>query len=339
MKRMRLLIVVAIGALGAAAAGAYWHWGPEEAGAAGPVTVHGNVEMRQAELAFEVSGRLASLRVTEGDRVTAGQTLAALERRRYRRALAEAEARVAAQRQQVLELTRGTRPQAIRRARAAVAAARAERDNARSQLERLRGLESEQYVSPQRLDDAETTLKAAQARLRGAREELALAEAGPRSERIGAARARLEALEAARDRKREDLADTTLEAPVAGVVRNRLMEPGEVTSPGSPVLTLARRDRIWIRAFLPEPQLSRVQPGSAAVIRSNAFPGRTLPARVGHISPTAEFTPKTVQTTEVRPDLVYRIRINACEPFEALRLGMPVTVEIRPGAPSGPACP
>lgn len=332
-----LLPALALLLAGAAAAG-YWYWAGDGGGAGGPVTLYGNVEIREAELAFEVAGRLAGIRVEEGDRVARGDLLATLESRRYARAVAEAEARKAAQRQQVLELTRGTRPQEIRQARAEVEAAAAERDQARSRLRRLRGLADRQYVSPQRIDDAETGLRAASARLRSVREALALAEEGPREERIAAARAQLEALEANLARQREDLADTRLQAPATGIVRNRLMEPGEMASPQAPVLTLALRDRVWVRAFLPEPQLGRVAPGMAAVIRTDSHPGRTFSARVGHISPTAEFTPKTVQTTEVRPDLVYRIRITACQPFDALRLGMPVTVEIRPDAGS-PACP
>jgi HlyD family secretion protein len=340
MPRRPLRALVPLLLLGLAAGGGYWWWTTGTQATGGPVTVHGNVEIREAELAFEVNGRLADVTVTEGDRVTAGQALATLHKDRFRQAVREAEARVAAQRQQVLELTRGTRPEAIRQAQAEVSAAEAERDHARSQLERLRGLAESQYVSPQRIDDAESELQGALARLSAAREALALAREGPRRERIAAARARLEALEAAHARRRQDLTDTVLHAPAAGVVRNRLLEPGEMASPRSPVLTLALRERLWVRAFLPEPQLARVAPGMAAVIRTDAFPDRTFAARVGHISPTAEFTPKTVQTTEVRPDLVYRIRINACRPYQALRLGMPVTVEIRPAASQGgKACP
>ncbi|MEF8794754.1 efflux RND transporter periplasmic adaptor subunit [Thiohalorhabdus sp.] len=304
-----------------------------------PVTLYGNVEIREAELAFEVSGRLATIRVAEGDRVAQGELLAEIDDRRLGLAVAEAGARIAAQRQRVQELERGSRPQEIRRARAELEAARAEHDNARSDLKRLRGLAENQQVSRQRIDDAETALESARARVRKARESLELAEKGPREDRIATAKAKLEAQEAALANHREDLADTELHAPAPGIVRNRLMEPGEMASPQVPALTLALRDRVWVRAFLPEPRLGRVAPGRAAVIRTDTFPDRSFPARVGHISPTAEFTPKTVQTTEVRPDLVSRVRINACEPFDALRLGMPVTVKIQPNDLADAACP
>jgi len=337
-RSLRILLAVVVVA-GAFAGGYYAFWMPGGSGGDSPVTLYGNVEIREAELAFEVNGRLADIRVSEGDRVAQGKLLARVEDRQFHQAVAEAEARAAARRQRLKELTSGSRPQEIRRTRAELEAARAERDNARSHLERLRGLAENQQVSRQRIDDAETALEAAEAGVRAARESLELAEEGPREEQIAAARARLEAQEAALANRREDLADTELHAPAPGIVRNRLMEPGEIASPQSPVLTLALRDEVWVRAFLPEPQLGRVAPGMPAVIRTDTFPGRAFPARVGHISPTAEFTPKTVQTTEVRPDLVYRVRINACEPFDELRLGMPVTVEIQPNRPADAACP
>ena len=322
-----LLLVLAVG--GVLAGALYWYAQRPGGAAAKSVTVYGNIEIREAALAFPLSGRLARVTVEEGDRVARGDLLAVLDQERLRRQVAEAEARVEAQRLRALKLQRGTRPQEIRRAEAEVEAAQAEAENARRRLNRLQGLADQQYVPPQSLDDAEADVRASRARLNSTREALDLAREGPRREDVAAARAQLEAFEAARDRSREDLADTELRAPVAGVIRERLMEPGEVATPQTPVLSLAQRDRIWVRAFLPEPQLGRVAPGMAATIRTDTYPDRTFPARVGHISPTAEFTPKTVQTTEVRPDLVYRVRINACEPYDALRLGMPVTVTIR----------
>ncbi len=322
-----LLPILVLG--GVLAAGLYWYGQRTGAALGRSLTLYGNVEVREAALAFPISGRLARIPAEEGDRVATGDLLAVLEQERFRQRVAEAEGQVAAQRERFLKLQRGTRPQEIRRAEANVQAAGAEAENARRRLNRLQGLADKQFVPPQSLDDAAADVRATRARLNAAREALDLAREGPRPEDIAAARAHLEALEAALARHRQDLTDTELRAPVAGVVRERLMEPGEVAGPQSPVLSLAQRDRVWVRAFLPEPQLGRVAPGMAATIRTDSHPDREFAARVGHISPTAEFTPKTVQTTEVRPDLVYRVRINACEPYDALRLGMPVTVTIR----------
>ena len=337
-RALRILLPV-LALLAAGGSAVYWYGEHANDGSDGTIRLYGNVEIREAELAFPISGRLAEIRVEEGDRVAAGQCLARLEPERFRQAVAEARGRVKAQAAVVARLEAGSRPQEIRKARADVAAAEAERDNAERRLRRLRGLSEQQFVPEQQLDDAEAARRTARARLAAAREALNLAREGPRREDITAARARLEAAESELARREEDLADTRLKASATGVVRNRLMEPGEMASPRTPVLTLARRDRLWVRAFLPEPRLGEVRPGMAATIHTDG--GRAFPARVGHISPTAEFTPKTVQTTEVRPDLVYRIRIRACEPDPALRLGMPVTVTLAPGKAaegSGP-CP
>jgi len=96
--------------------------------------------------------------------------------------------------------------------------------------------------------------------------------------------------------------------------------------PQTPVLTLAFTDPVWVRAYLPESILGRVKPGIVATIHSDSYPDKTYTGWVGYISPTAEFTPKTVQTPELRTRLVYSIRVFACNPEDELRLGMPVTV-------------
>ncbi|MFA9460200.1 efflux RND transporter periplasmic adaptor subunit [Thiohalorhabdus methylotrophus] len=316
--------------LGAAGGGLYWYLQTPESGQNGPITLYGDVDIREAELAFPLSARIARVPVEEGDRVKAGDLLAVLDRERLRQAAAEARGRMEAAKAELEALEAGSRPAEIRRARAETEAAEATANLARQALERLRNLADERFVPQQRLDDAEAELAASRARLRAARQSLALLEEGPRKEDIRAARARSRATEAEYRRRRKELADARLQAPAAGIIRNRLMEPGEVATPQTPVLTLARRDRIWVRAFLPEPQLGRVRPGMAAEIHTDTYPDRSFPARVGHISPTAEFTPKTVETTEIRPELVYRTRINACKPYPELRLGMPVTVVIRP---------
>ncbi len=101
-----------------------------------------------------------------------------------------------------------------------------------------------------------------------------------------------------------------------------------MASPSQPVLTLDLTSPVYARAYLPEKQLGRIRPGMRAYVESDAFPGERFPAWVGFISPTAEFTPKTVETTEVRTELVYRMHVYACNADDRLRLGAPVTVVI-----------
>jgi HlyD family secretion protein len=145
------------------------------------------------------------------------------------------------------------------------------------------------------------------------------------------ARVALANAEAARAKLAETdqaLKDTRLYAPQAGVIRERIVEPGDFVNQQNPVLTLALTNPVWVRTYLPETRLGQVKPGMRAEIRTDSFPDRVYEGWVGYISPTAEFTPKNVETPELRTRLVYQLRIYACNPDNELRLGMPATVTI-----------
>ncbi len=327
MQAKRLIVGAAL--LAAAAGAAAWWWlqrGGTDAGDS--VVLHGNVDIRQVELAFNASGRLARVLVQEGDRVEAGQLLAEIDTEQLRHAVAEAQARVAAQRQVVAELEAGSRPEEIRKAEADVAAARADVANATRSHERLKSLAEKNFVSQQQADDARFALDAAQARLKAVGETLRLLVVGPREEDKAAARATLSALEASLALARRRLEEGSLHAPSAGVVENRILEPGDMASPQKPVLTLALTDPLWVRAYLSEPDLGKVRVGSLAWVSSDSYPDKRYAAWVGFISPTAEFTPKSVETQEVRTSLVYQARVFVCAAGGELRLGMPATVRI-----------
>ncbi len=115
-----------------------------------------------------------------------------------------------------------------------------------------------------------------------------------------------------------------------------------MASPQRPVYTLALTDPIWVRAYVQGPDLGKLKPGMAAEASTDSYPGKHYRAWIGYISPTAEFTPKSVETTEVRSNLVYQVRIFVCNPQDELRLGMPATVTIplgQPPAPDASRCP
>lgn len=124
----------------------------------------------------------------------------------------------------------------------------------------------------------------------------------------------------------EALKDAELYAPADGVVRERVLEPGDMASPLTPVFTLALTDPVWVRAYLPQTALGKVKPGMRAAITTDSFPDKRYVGWIGNVSPTAEFTPKNVETPELRTRLVYRTRVFACNPEGELRLGMPATV-------------
>jgi HlyD family secretion protein len=292
------------------------------------LVLYGNIDIRQVELAFNGSQRIADLLVEEGDRVEKGQLLGVLETERLEAAVARARARAESQAQVVARLEAGTRQAEIRRLRANARAAEVEAANARRTYARLQPLAAQNLESRQSTDDARSAAEAAAARLRGAQEELALAIEGPRQEDIAAARSTLDAYEAELALAQRDLADAHLYAPEAGVIRNRIMEPGDMAFPQRPVYTVALTEPLWVRAYVAEPDLGKIRLGMRAEVRTDSFPGKVYKAWVGFISPTAEFTPKAVETTEVRTSLVYQVRVFVCDPEGELRLGMPATVTI-----------
>jgi len=133
------------------------------------------------------------------------------------------------------------------------------------------------------------------------------------------------------DRK---LADCELVSPCDAVVRSRLLEPGEMVSPQRPVFNLAITDPKWIRAYVSESDLGEVHEGMKATISTDSFPSRTIAGWVGFISSVAEFTPKSVETKDLRSSLVYEIRVFVQDPQDELRLGMPATVSMELNPPA-----
>lgn len=290
--------------------------------------LYGNVDIRQVELAFNGSERIADIRVEEGQSVKKGDLLAVLETERLESAVARAEAQMAAQQDVVAKLEAGTRIEEIRRARAQVAVAKTRASDAQRTWQRLEPLAQKSLASRERADEARARAESAAAQLEASRQELELALAGPRKEDIAAARSRLRALEAELALAKRNLADADLVAPSHGVIRNRILQPGDMAFPQRPVLTLALTDPVWVRTYIPAPQLGKIFPGMEAHIRTDSYPEKRYRGWIGYISPTAEFTPKAVETPELRTRLVYQVRVYACNPQNELRLGMPATVEI-----------
>jgi len=304
----------------------------------GELTLYGNVDLRDVRVAFRVSEYVKTLHVDEGDAVTRGQLLAELDDRRLRETVAEREAEYRLRQQELLELERGSRPEDIDAARGEVAALEAELAEARRNYARQADLLAEKLVAQERVDAAQAARDSLAGRLRAARARLQRLIAGPRVEQIEAARARFAAADAALARARTDLADAELHAPADGVIQNRLLEPGDIAGPQAPVFSLALTNPLWVRAYVPEPDLGKLREGMAASVTSDSFPGETFDGWVGFISPTAEFTPKNVETPELRTRLVYRVRVFVCNAGNRLRLGMPVTVTVKPAAGARAAC-
>lgn len=323
----RILIVAMLVIM--AAGGTIWLWKSYHRGKAETsLVLYGNVDIRQVQLAFNGNQRIANILVNEGDRIKKGQLLATLEKQRLEALVGSRKAKVAAQTQVVDRLESGTREEEIRKARADVEKAEAEAKVAEITAHRVRYLTKRGALSQQKEDDTIADLDAARARLKAAKEVLELAIAGPRKEDIAEAKATLRAYEQDLALALRELADADLLAPLDGVIENRLLEPGDMASPQNPAFTIAITDPLWVRAYVSETDLGKIRLGMKAEVRTDSYPAKHYEGWVGFISPTAEFTPKTVETREVRTKLVYQVRVFVHNPQGELRLGMPAVVTI-----------
>lgn len=280
MPRITALIIF----LALVAAAAYYYTSEREDAKKHEITLYGNVDVRQVQIAFRVSGRVSQLFFEEGDHVEPGALMATLDQQPY---LDE-----------------------VRQARANLASVEASLANADILLNRRQGLIQDGSVSQEDLDNAAANKIVLEANQKSAQAALAVA--------------------------RTNLGFTKTYAPTAGIILSRIREPGSVVNPGDAVYTLSVTSPVWIRAFIPEPLLGVVYPGMPAEIHTDTAGGKVYQGHVGFISPVAEFTPKTVETTQLRTDLVYRLRIYAKNPDEGLRQGMPITVKLPLAQPAPP---
>lgn len=300
----------------------YW-----KAGNDAPV-FYGNVDIRDVALGFRVGGRIAEMRVDEGDAVAAGQLLASLDTQPLANDVSLQRANVAQQTANLAALEAGSRPAEIERAKADVAAREAARENARGVFTRQEELSKKDFASRQAYDDAAAALRSAEAQLKSNEEALKLIVEGPRKEEIAAARAARDAAAAQKQIAETALGDAQLYAPADGIILTRAAEPGAIMAPGSTVYTLSLQKPVWVRAYISEPQLGLIHPGAAVRVFTDTRPGAPYEGQVGFISPVAEFTPKSVETPELRADLVYRFRVVVTNADAALRQGMPVTLRL-----------
>lgn len=299
--------------------------GGDEAG----IEASGTIEATEADLGFGIPGRIAEIHVPEGDSVTAGQELAVLDldevRARHRQAVAAAEAAEA----RLAELERGSRPQEIAQAAAALDAARQSLDAARQDFERTRTLHEAGGSSGEALDRARTRLAAAEAERTRAAEQLGLVREGPRIEQVDAQRAIARQARSAADEAATLLRDATIRAPFAGIVTTRHREPGENVVVGAPVVSVLDLDDRWVRIFVPEDQVGRVRIGQPAAITADTWSDRTYEGQVTFLASEAEFTPSNVQTREERVKLVYEVKVRVTgDPRYELKVGTPADVRL-----------
>jgi HlyD family secretion protein len=308
----------------------WWRAGAET----GTITLYGNVDIREVALGFRVGGRLDAVDFDEGATIQAGQRVAALDGQPYREALDAANARLAAAEANYAKLQHGPRVLEIAQARAQMHEVEANYKNAEIDYRRQKDLREHGAVSQTTLDAARALRDSLAAKLATARATLALEEEGYRTEDIEAARAERDAARAARAQAQTQLADTVLLAPANGTILARVLEPGSIVAVGSPVFTLSLDSPVYVRAYAAEPDLGQLAPGSRVTITTDSSE-HVYHGHIGFVSPRAEFTPRAVETTALRTDLVYRLRIVVSDPDSGLRQGMPVTVQLERSSGEG----
>jgi HlyD family secretion protein len=284
-KRARILLAVLI-MLALGGGGWFYFFGDRPQGT-DTLTLYGNVDIREIQLAFKSSGQIATISVQEGAVVKKGELLATLDDTRYADALAQA--------------------------KATLKVARITCENDEANYRRLAALAAKNSASIKDRDDAKAKFEAARATCEAAAAAVALAQ--------------------------QKFDDTRLYAPSDGMVQNRILQPGDMASPSTPVFTIALQSPLWVRTYVPEGAVGRVRLGLTATISTDSYPGRVYHGWIGFISPTAEFTPKTVETPELRTALVYQMRVYVCDAQGELRLGMPATVHINLSQPTRTAPP
>lgn len=328
-RRAALAAIVALVAV--VAGGGYGYQKYQAAKAARQLTLYGNVDLREVAVAFRESDRIAEELVEEGDKVTKGQVLARLDTDELKIKKRKLQAQIAAQQSEVDKLHNGTRSEDIEAARAKADEAAADAEQAQQDLARTEDAfshSSGKSVSRQAVDQAQTKVDTTQAKADAAQQEYEKAVNGPREEDVSSAEAKLKALQ--EDEKHVDylLSESELKAPADGVIRSRLLEVGDMASPQKPVFKLSLNDKKWVRVYVNEKDLGRIYEGMSAQVYTDSHPNTPITGQIGYISSTAEFTPKTVQTTELRTSLLYEVRVYVDDTDNVLRMGMPATVKI-----------
>jgi HlyD family secretion protein len=246
----------------------------------------------------------------------------------------QAVAQAIAARAQLQELERGFRSEEVAQGRAALAAAKDHLNDAQRDLDRTKQLYDGGAVSQEAYDKARLASDLAKSQYEQAQEQLKILETGPRKEKIEAQRAQLAQAEAAVRIIDAILANMVIRAPFDGLVTVRHREPGEIVQAGSPILTIMNPNDRWVRIYIPENRVGAVQLGQLVTITTDTYSAKVYPGKVIFIAAEAEFTPKTVQTTEERVKLVYAVKVRITEdPTDDLKPGMPADVRLEPGKP------
>ena len=330
MRRILLIVVIAVVVAGLV----YYLLTRNKKEEANFIKVSGNIEATEVDVGFKVSGRIVSRFFEEGDWVDQGKVLAKLDDEDLRNRLEVARATLMSARARLGKLLAGSRPEEIRQAEANLHQAQFDLRNKQTQYDRMKSLYERGVISKEAFDNGETGFKVAQAAVQVATESYQLVKEGPRKEDIEDARAQVDQAQASVKLNETQLSYTTLYSPISGVVLVKSGEIGEVVNPGTSIVTIADVENVWLKAYIPETDLSKVKWGQDVIVTADLRPQKKYRGRISFISSQAEFTPKQIQTEKERVTLVYRIKVDIPNRDRELKPGMPADGRILLESPS-----
>jgi len=288
--------------------------------ASNSILVSGDIEAHTSSLSFKgVQARLVDLPFDEGKSVKAGTVLAVLDSRDLTQQVAVAQANLTTEQRQI-----DAAVQNVDAARKTVVADQATLALRQNDLRRAEGLVAQGFVSDASLDATRTAVVQARAALERDQALLLAAE-----RQVSVTQAAAATGDKTLELNRIQQGYATLSAPFDGVIVSRQAELGEVMAPGTPVLTLADLDHVWLRAYLNETDMGRVRLGQEVSVHSDAYPQKSFKGHISFIASQAEFTPKSVETHAERVTLVYRIKIDLENPDHWLLPGMPADATLQ----------
>ncbi|MBM4323315.1 MAG: HlyD family efflux transporter periplasmic adaptor subunit [Deltaproteobacteria bacterium] len=287
------------------------------------IKISGNIETTEVDLGFKISGRIVQISVREGDWIEKGKVIARLDDEDLRQRFELAQATLRSSHVRLEKLLAGSRPEEVKEAEANLQATQFDFENKKIQYERMKTLFDGRVIPRETLDNAETRFKVAKAALEGATEVYKKVKEGPRKEDIEDGKFQVEQARASLRLAETQLGYAVLQSPISGIVLVKSGEVGEVVNPGTSILTLADIVNVWLKAYIPETELSRVRWGQEVIVKTDLHPQKEYRGKITFISSQSEFTPKQIQTEKERVTLVYRIKVDIPNPNHELKPGMP----------------
>ncbi|WP_152018329.1 HlyD family efflux transporter periplasmic adaptor subunit [Aliarcobacter butzleri] len=291
------------------------------------LTFYGNIDTRTVNVGFRFLGKIENITKDEGEIVKKDEVLVKLDTASLEKSLEELNEKIFASKLELSKLQTGYRQEEILEAKAAMEEAIENLNKTKDTYNRQANLFKTKSTSEENFTISQLNYKQALATLDKAKALYELRKNGYRNEDIKIQESNLKSLEIQAEKLKIDLNDSVIKAPVDGVILTRFKEIGAITNAGESILEIAKTDEFWVRAYIDEKNLGNIRPGLKMSIQTDSR-SENYEGVIGFISPVAEFTPKNIETQELRADLVYSFRVIVKNPDDKIRQGMPVTLKI-----------